>query len=186
MGAKSEEVEKMALVRWDPARELDTLQSDVNRLFDSFFGRREGAALGSQRWVPAMDLVETDDSLVLKADLPGLGKDDVAIEVKDGVLTISGERKAEHETKREGYHRVERSFGRFSRSLGLPRGVDPNAVKASFDRGVLEVTLPKPEESRPTKIEIGGEGSAPRTIEAEARDAESPGAESNDAVGAAH
>lgn len=177
----------MALVRWDPARELDTLQSDVNRLFDSFFGRREGAPIGSQRWVPAMDLVETDDSLVLKADLPGLDRDDIEIEVKDGVLTIAGERKSEQESKREGYHRVERSFGRFSRSLGLPRGVDPSAVQASFDRGVLEVTLPKPEESKPTRIEIGGGAGKPQAIEAEAHDTEaSQGAGSQDAVGAAH
>lgn len=147
------------LVRWDPARELDTLQSDVNRLFDSFFGRRGepgGASAARRRWVPAMDLVETDDSLVLRADLPGLGRDDVAIEVKDGVLTIAGERKAEHEEKKEGYHRVERSFGRFSRSLELPQGVDAGSVSAEFADGVLEVRIPKPAERQPTRIEIGG------------------------------
>lgn len=148
----------MALVRWDPARELDTLQSDMNRLFDGFFGRREPArtANGLQRWVPAMDLVETDEHLVLRADLPGLERDDVEIEVKDGVLTVSGERKAEHEDKGEGYHRVERSFGRFSRSLGLPQGVDASQVEASFERGVLAVKVPKPEERKPTRIEIAG------------------------------
>lgn len=148
----------MALVRWDPAGELDTLQSDVNRLFDSFFGRREPArtANGLQRWVPAMDLAETEDHLVLRADLPGLKREDVEIEVKDGVLTVSGERKAEHEDKGEGYHRVERSFGRFSRSLGLPRGVKAEDVEAGFDNGVLEVKIPKPEERKPTRIEING------------------------------
>lgn len=146
----------MALVRWEPARELDSLQSDMNRLFDSFFGRREAgrAANGTGRWVPAMDLVETDDHLVLRADLPGLEREDVEIEAKDGVLTVSGERKAEHEEKSEGYHRVERSFGRFSRSLGLPRDVQPDDVKASFENGVLEVKVPKPEERKPTRIEI--------------------------------
>lgn len=146
------------LVRWDPARELDTLQSDVNRLFDSFFGRRGepgGAAQARRRWVPAMDLVETDESLVLRADLPGLGRDDVEVEVKDGVLTVSGERRAEHEDKREGYHRVERSFGRFSRSLELPKGVDPESVSAGFENGVLEVRIPKPAERQPTRVEIG-------------------------------
>lgn len=93
----------MALVRWDPTRELDTLQSDMNRLFDGFFGRREGTRNGyaPQRWVPAMDLVETDEHLVLRADLPGVDGDDIDIEVKDGVLTVSGERKAEHEEKGE-------------------------------------------------------------------------------------
>lgn len=146
----------MALVRWEPARELDSLQSDMNRLFDSFFGRREvgRGSNGTGRWVPAMDLVETEDHLVLRADLPGLQREDVEIEAKDGVLTVSGERKAEHEEKSEGYHRVERSFGRFSRSLGLPRDVQPDDVKASFENGVLEVKVPKPEERKPTRIEI--------------------------------
>ena len=147
----------MALVRWDPGRELDTLQGDVNRLFDSFFGRRGGEAANGRRWVPAMDLVETDHELVLRADLPGMERDDIEIELKDNILTISGERKVEHVDEHEGYHRVERSFGRFSRSLGLPKGIAPEDVKADFDRGVLEVRMPKPAERKPTKIEIGGE-----------------------------
>jgi HSP20 family protein len=162
----------MALVRWDPARELDTLQSDMNRLFDAFFqGRGASAGNGARRWIPAMDLVETDDQFVLRADLPGLGEDDVDIEVKDNVLTISGERRSEHEQRGEGYHRVERSFGRFSRSLDLPKGTDPAAVSAEFDRGVLEVRIPKPEERQPTRIEIGAKGNG-KVIEAEARDGE--------------
>jgi HSP20 family protein len=156
----------MALVRWDPARELDAFQSDMNRLFDSFFGNREGAAARQEtrRWVPPMDLVETEDHLVLRADLPGVDRDDIEIEVKDGILTVSGERKAQHEEKREGYHRVERSFGRFSRSLELPKGVEAESVAASFEDGVLEVRMPKPAERKPTRIEIdSGEGQ--RTIE---------------------
>lgn len=148
----------MALVRWDPARELDTLQSDVNRLFDGFFGRSAPAGSG-RRWIPPMDLVETDDHLVLRADLPGLARDDIEIEVKDNVLTIAGERKSEHEEKGEGFHRVERAFGRFSRSLDLPRGIATDQVDARFDRGVLEVRIPKPEERKPTRIEIAA-GSA--------------------------
>ena len=149
----------MAIVRWDPTRDLDTLQGDVNRLFDSFFGRRETAVgndYGSRRWIPAMDLVETDEHLVLRADLPGVDRDNVEIEVKDGVLTISGERRAEHEDKREGFHRVERSFGRFSRSLELPQGIAADSVQARFERGVLELRMPKPEERKPTRIEIEG------------------------------
>jgi HSP20 family protein len=149
----------MALVRWDPARELDLLQGDMNRLFDTFFqGRGVGAAApnGSRRWIPPMDLVEADDEFVLRADLPGLDRDDLQIEVKDNVLTISGERRAEHEDRKEGYHRVERSFGRFSRSLDLPDGIDAGAVAANFERGVLEVRIPKPEERQPTKVQIGG------------------------------
>src|SRR3712207_6287962 len=100
----------MALVRWEPVRELHTLQNEMNRLFGSFFDTPTTAANGNggvRRWVPAMDLVETDDHFVLRADLPGLDAGDVSIEVEDGVLTVAGERKAEHEDKREGYYRVE-------------------------------------------------------------------------------
>ena len=115
----------------------------------------------NNRWKPAMDLVDTDDNLVLRADLPGMSEEDLSIEIKDGVLTISGERRAEHEEKGEGFHRVERSFGSFSRSLSLPDGVNPNQVAADFRDGVLEVRIPKPEASKPTRVEIGkGDGSA--------------------------
>src|SRR5690348_2285193 len=114
----------MAIVRWDQSREIDSLQSEFNRLFDSFLGYGGRADIRARRWVPAMDLVETDEALVLRADLPGLSTDDVEIEVKDGVLTVSGERKSEHEEKADGYYRIERAFGGFQRSLTLPRGVD--------------------------------------------------------------
>jgi HSP20 family protein len=144
----------MALVRWDPAQELDTLQMDLNRVFDGFFGRRT-ANEAARRWIPAMDLIETDDHLVLKADLPGLDRDDVEIEIKDGVLTVSGERKTEHERSSNGYHRVERAVGRFSRSLSLPEGVDADQVQADFDKGVLEVRIPKPAERKPHRVQIG-------------------------------
>jgi len=155
------------LVRWDPAVEVDSLQSEVNRLFDGFFGNgRAGNGVAARRWVPAMDLAEEGDDLVLTADLPGLSEDDVAIEIKDRVLTISGERKAEREREGRGFHRVERSFGRFSRSLTLPDGIEPDEVAASFDRGVLEVRIPKPEQRKPHRVEIGGASS--EAIEAEA------------------
>jgi HSP20 family protein len=145
----------MALIRWEPAREVDTLQNEVNRVFDAFFGNGPGGGSRVRRWVPAMDLVETDEHLVLRADLPGLTKDDVELEVKDGVLTISGERKAEHEEKSEGFYRVERAFGRFSRSLTIPDGVDAEQISADFDDGVLEVRIPKPAERQPHRIAIG-------------------------------
>jgi HSP20 family protein len=144
----------MALVRWDPIRELDTLQGDMNRLFDRFF-ERPGPGGASRRWIPAMDLVEKGDRLELRADLPGMSEDDVDIEIKDGVLTISGERKAEEEETREGYRRVERAFGSFIRSVTLPETVDPNDVKADFENGVLEIEIPKPKESEPTRVQIG-------------------------------
>jgi HSP20 family protein len=144
----------MALVRWDPTRELDSLQSEFNRLFDSFLGNG-GADARARRWVPPMDLVETEDHLVLKADLPGVSKEDVDIEVKDNVLTVSGERKAEHEEEADGYYRIERAFGRFSRSLTLPQGIDNDAISADFTDGVLEVRIPKPEERKPQRVRIG-------------------------------
>ena len=145
----------MALVRWDPGSEVDTLQTEMNRVFDAFFGSRPGNGGHARRWVPAMDLVEDNDDLVLRADLPGLSEDDVDIEVKDGVLTVSGERKTEEKKEEEGYYRVERAFGSFSRSLTLPDGIDPEQVKAEFDNGVLEVRIPKPEERKPHRVRIG-------------------------------
>lgn len=156
----------MTLVRWEPLREISAIQSEVNRLFNSFFDT-PATVNGPRRWLPAMDLVETDDHLVLRADLPGIREDDVSIEVEDNVLTVSGERKAEHEESKEGYHRVERAYGSFSRSLTLPDGVDPESIEASFDRGVLEVRIPKPEERKPRKVAItvGGGNGAPKTIE---------------------
>jgi HSP20 family protein len=153
---------QMTLVRWEPARELDSLQSEVNRLFDGFFGNRGSVA--ARRWVPAMDLAERDDHLVLRADLPGLDRDDVEIEIKDGVLTISGERETEQEEKGDSYYRVERASGSFARSLSLPKDVDADAVTADFENGVLEVKIPKPEERQPHRVEIGA-GSVNGTAE---------------------
>jgi HSP20 family protein len=147
----------MALVRWNRGRELDSLHTDLNRVFDAFFGNATGSGNGvtARRWVPAMDVVEDDEHLVLRYDLPGLSEDDVDVEVKDGVLTVSGERKAEEKKEGEGYYRVERAFGRFSRSLSLPQGIDPDKVSGEFDNGVLEVRIPKPEERKPHRIQIG-------------------------------
>jgi HSP20 family protein len=145
----------MAIVRWEPLRELGSLQNEMNRLFNTVFDTPPGNGGTLRRWVPAMDLVETDDHFVLRADLPGLKQEDVKIELEDTTLTVSGERLAEHESKGEGYYRVERAFGEFSRSLTLPQGVDPEAVSASFENGVLEVRIPKPQESKPTRVQIG-------------------------------
>lgn len=156
----------MAIVRWEPFRELSSLQTEMNRLFNGVFDAPSAGNGVARRWTPAMDLLETDDAFVIRADLPGLSESDVSVELEDNVLTVSGERKIEHEDKREGFYRVERAYGSFSRSLTLPKGVDPEAVNAAFDRGVLEVRVPKPEQRKPRKIEIGG--SKPRTIESAA------------------
>ena len=155
----------MTIVRWEPLRELSSLQSDMNRFFNSMFDTPAGRSGDLRRWTPAMDLAETDDAFVLRADLPGVSQEDVNIELEDTVLTVSGERKADHETKGEGFYRVERSFGAFSRSLTLPKGVDAEAIAASFTDGVLEVRVPKPEQGKPRRIAINGEQ---RELEAEA------------------
>ena len=137
----------MALVRWEPVRELSSLQHEMNRLFGTFFDQ-PGGSLGNgaatRPWIPAMDLVEGEDSYVLHADLPGLTESDVKIEFEDNVLTISGERKAEREERKGGFVRIERASGAFTRSLTLPAGIDASAIKASFTNGVLEVRIPKP------------------------------------------
>jgi HSP20 family protein len=165
----------MALVRWDPVREIDTLQGEMNRLFSTFFdtptGRSGGNGNATRRWIPAMDLTETGEHFVLKADLPGVAESDVNIEVENNVLTISGERKTEHEEKHEGYYRLERAMGSFARSLTLPEGIDAGAVTASYDNGVLEVRIPKPVQAQPRRVQIAVGGGEPRTIEADANPA---------------
>jgi HSP20 family protein len=158
----------MALIRWEPVRELQTMQNEMNRLFNTFFDSPSTSGNGGhtplRRWIPAMDVLETDGYFVLRADLPGMSEKDVNIELDDNVLTISGERTAEHEGRQEGYYRVERASGAFSRSLTLPEGVDPDGIQASFASGVLEVRIPKPEEHKPRKVQISLGGAA-KTIE---------------------
>jgi HSP20 family protein len=159
----------MALIRWEPARELYSVQSEINRLFNTLFESPTPQSNGTRRWVPAMDLVEQDAEFVLRADLPGISEEDVKIELQDDVLTVSGERKAEHEERKEGHYRLERSFGSFSRSLTLPEGVDPEHIKASFDDGVLEVRIPRPEIRKPRKVQITvGGGTAEPAIDSDA------------------
>jgi HSP20 family protein len=135
----------------------EPLAADFDRLFSTLFDRTNQVP---QRWVPAMDLVEHDDHFLLRADLPGLAEGDVNIELNDGSLTISGERKAEHAKQERGFYRVERQFGSFSRTLTLPDGIDGEQIKASFTNGVLEVWIPKPEERKPRRIPIGGGAAA--------------------------
>src|SRR5947209_9448855 len=147
------------LVRPEP------FSTEFTRLFNTLWDSPAGA---SRHWIPEMDLVETDDHYLLKADLPGMKQEDVAIEFNDGTLTLSGERKAEYERKEKGFFRLERSFGKFSRSLTLPDGVDPDRIEASFHDGVLEVQIPKPEQRKPRRIEVAWNGNGngkPATIE---------------------
>jgi HSP20 family protein len=146
----------MAMIRWEPARELQAIQQEMNRLFGSAFDTQGGLANGgaASRWIPPMDVVEGDEHFVVRADLPGIEERDVNVELEDNVLTISGERKSDGEERKEGYYRIERAYGAFSRSLTLPEGIDSEGIKASFANGVLEVRIPKPEERKPRKVAI--------------------------------
>ena len=149
----------MAIVRWEPFRDLVSIQERMNRLFDDAFrgsGRPAGEddwALGGS-WAPAVDIYEQEGNIVLKAELPGVDAKDVDIRVENNVLTMSGERKLDNEVKRESYHRVERAYGSFARSFTLPSVVDADRIKAEFRDGVLRVTLPRKDEAKPKQISI--------------------------------
>ena len=147
----------MAIVRFEPFRELVTLQDRMNRLFSESYRAQQGSeddwALGGT-WAPAVDIYEHENNIVIKAELPGVDPKDVDIRLDNNVLTVNGERKLDHEVKKENYHRVERSYGAFTRSFTLPTTVDPSGIKAEYRDGVLRVTLPKREEAKPKQIQI--------------------------------
>jgi len=141
----------MTLVRWTPWQELE----NMNRQFSHLLDDSPLSTLNeAEKWAPRVDIRETDDALLVQAELPGIDKKDVQLEVKDGVLTLSGERRYEKDVKEENVHRVERAYGRFSRSFSLPSNVDANNVDASMKDGVLEVRLPKRESAKPKAISI--------------------------------
>jgi HSP20 family protein len=144
------------LIRWEPAREISTLRDRMDRMFSEAFGRAWGSeeGLATGVWVPPVDVFETGDSIVLKADLPEVDKNDVDISVQNNMLTIRGERKREHETKEKDFYRMERSYGTFSRSFSLPPTVDAEKIDAGFADGVLTLTLPKREGSKPKQIKV--------------------------------
>jgi HSP20 family protein len=154
----------MALIRWEPAREIDSLQTEMNRLFSSFLEPGQSSAT-SRSWGPAMDVGESEEHYILTADLPGMSQDDVAIELDGEALTISGARPARAEGDGYRFFRLERPSGTFQRTLTLPAGVDADAVTATFADGVLEVRIPKPERHRPRKVQISV-GKAPPLVEA--------------------
>ncbi len=141
------------LRKWDPFRELISMRDDMDRLFNTFFGRHlTEEAEGT--WLPIVDIEEDNESFVVKAELPGLKKEDVKISVRGNLLTISGERKKEEETKNKTYHRVERLYGKFSRTISLPSEVDMSKIKAIYKDGILHITLPKLETMKPKEIEV--------------------------------
>jgi HSP20 family protein len=152
------------LIRWDPVREAAAVHNELSRLMNGLF---EGNGRSAQTWVPTLDAWETEDALVYAFDLPGVPQDKIEVEVEDGTLTVSAERERSDEVSPERYHRFERRFGSFARTVGLPQGITEDAIKASYKDGVLEIQVPKPEQVKPKKIQIGFEGSA-KTIEGSA------------------
>jgi HSP20 family protein len=146
----------MNIVKWYPWREMETLQDRINRLFDDSFLPRLSLHddMGLKDWTPAVDIYEEDGKIVVKAELPGMEKKDIKVNLEDHVLTLEGERSEESEEKKENYYRKERSFGKFHRSFTLPAAVDSEKVDASFKDGVLRVEIPMPEEKKPKKIDV--------------------------------
>ena len=145
----------MNLVRWNPWREMATLHHRFNRLMDDpYFRTDRESAEDMGTWYPVVDMFESDDSFVIKAELPGMGKDDIAVDVKDRVLTLKGERNYDNEVKEENYYRRERSYGKFQRAFSLPADVDSDKIKADFKDGLLKIEVPKPVEQKPKQITI--------------------------------
>jgi HSP20 family protein len=148
----------MALVRWEPFRELAALQNEMGRWMSQLGGMPQPGNGQSSTWLPAVDVWETDSELVLSFDLPGIPEDKIAVELDDNVLTVSGARERSQEHSSDRFYRFERRFGSFSRSVTLPTGVSEDAINAAYKDGVLEVRVPKPEEQKPKRIQIGTQG----------------------------
>ncbi len=145
----------MAIVRFDPFRELAAMQDRINRIFGDQYRRGEDDLFMRGDWAPPVDIFENDQhEVVIKAELPGMKKEDIDLRLENGTLTIRGERKRATETKEENYHRVERAYGAFSRSFSLPNSVDAGRVSAEYRDGVLTVTLPPREEAKPRQIQV--------------------------------
>lgn len=146
----------MKLVRWSPARDLLNIQDEMNRVMDRFFSPElfEGSDFSTSRWLPNMDVQEDKDRFTISMELPGLSKDDVSLTVREGMLTIEGERKQEDEKEGVNYHRVERRYGKFLRSFQLPVRVKEDKIEAVFKDGVLTVQIPKAEEVKPKQIAV--------------------------------
>ena len=149
----------MAIERWEPFRDLIAMQERMNRLFDETLSRSKvnTEEFVSGTWSPCVDIYETEDSIRLMAELPGIDKNDVSVEVKEGTLLLKGEKKFCKDVKEEDYHRLERSYGSFLRSFALPNTVDKENVKARYKDGVLEITLTKVKEARPRHIKVAVE-----------------------------
>ncbi len=144
----------MAIVKYNPFRELRAMQEQMNRLLDLAWNREPGEELREGVWQPPVDIFEDAESLIIKAELPGIEQKDIDVRIEDNTLTLRGERKHDQEVRKENYHRVERYYGSFQRSFSLPTTIDQEKVKATCDKGVLTIILPKKEEIKPTQISV--------------------------------
>jgi len=145
----------MAIIRWDPFRDLITLREKMNRLFeDTFAARGEEKDLMASTWTPSVDIYETENEVVLTAEIPGIEDKDIEIKIEDNTLSIKGERKLEKETKEENYHRIERAYGSFYRSFTIPHNVNQDEIQAEHESGVLKITMPKKPELKAQKVKI--------------------------------
>lgn len=158
----------MNLTRFDPYRELTSLQDRLNRALGSTFGRSEREDETLAAWAPPVDITEEKDRILITAELPGFKNDEISIQTENGMLTLSGERRLEKESGDKAYHRIERSYGRFVRSFSLPNNVDREKIQARFTDGLLQIELPKREDAKPRIIKISG-GASPETVDVKAR-----------------
>ncbi len=142
------------LTPWKPVRELSTLRREMDRLFEDFLGEKGAFFPEAGSWVPAIDVSETDDNIIVKAELPGMDSKDIDVTVQGDILVIKGEKKEEKEAKEENFHRIERRRGAFARSIKIPVPVDSDGITAKYNKGVLTITLPKKEESKAKQIEV--------------------------------
>ena len=147
----------MNLIRYNPSRWLDF---PLERMFDEFWGRTAPEATAVETWAPRVDISEEDTAVLLTAELPGVSKDDVKVELKDGVLTLSGEKKSEHKEEKNGFYRSERVYGSFTRSFTVPETLDAEKIEAEYADGVLRLTLPKRPEAAPRLINVRGDEKA--------------------------
>jgi HSP20 family protein len=157
----------MAITRWDPLRDVVTLQSRLNSLFQDYGrGQGEDEALSAAAFAPPVDIYEDEHKLVLKLEVPGIRQEDLDIQVENRTLTVRGERKLDKEEKQENFHRVEHRYGTFARTFTLPSTVDPESVSASYDAGVLKIELAKKAEARPRQIRVNvGSGASPKQVQ---------------------
>ena len=146
----------MELVRWNPIRNTFSLRNHMNRSFGDFYfpTNREEGDLSMRNWNPVVDVYDNDDNIVLKAEIPGIDKKDIEVDVKGRVLTLKGERSSDNEVKEDNYYRRERCFGKFERAFTLPVNVELDKIKANYKDGVLEIEIPKPEEKKPKQITV--------------------------------